>query len=63
VTSTNVTAEIRGDEIFVWFMDGPAYSMQHDHIHSKPYGWESLLTPKNGKLASVNPTSAGKQIL
>ncbi|MEO0415117.1 MAG: hypothetical protein AAF226_09225, partial [Verrucomicrobiota bacterium] len=28
----HVTAEIRGDEILVWFQDGPAYFMQHDHF-------------------------------
>ena len=36
----HVTAEIRGDEILVWFQDGPAYFMQHDHFRSKPAGWE-----------------------
>ncbi|MEM7012603.1 MAG: hypothetical protein AAF585_14095, partial [Verrucomicrobiota bacterium] len=36
----HVTAEIRGDEILVWFEDGPAYFMQHDHFRSKPAGWE-----------------------
>ncbi|MEK6239552.1 MAG: hypothetical protein N2C14_32950 [Planctomycetales bacterium] len=35
-----VTAEIRGDEILVWFKDGPAYYMRHDHFRSKPAGWE-----------------------
>ena len=36
----HVTAEIRGDEILVWFKDGPAYYMQHDHFRSKPAGFE-----------------------
>jgi len=36
----HVTAEIRGDEILVWFKDGPAYFMQHDHFRHKPSGWE-----------------------
>ena len=36
----HVTAEIRGNEILVWFKDGPAYYMQHDHFRHKPSGWE-----------------------
>ncbi len=36
----HVTAEIRGDEILVWFADGPAYFMKHDHVRTKPDGWE-----------------------
>lgn len=36
----HVTAEIRGDEILVWFQDGPAWYMQHDHFRSKPQGFE-----------------------
>ena len=36
----HVTAEIRGDEVLVWFKDGPDYYMQHDNFRSKPSGWE-----------------------
>tara|TARA_R110000850_G_scaffold64247_9_gene144442 strand:+ start:2368 stop:3135 length:768 start_codon:yes stop_codon:yes gene_type:complete len=36
----HVTAEIRGDEVLVWFKDGPAYYLQHDFFRSKPSGWE-----------------------
>lgn len=36
----HVTAEIRGDEILVWFEGGPVYYMKHDHFRSKPSGWE-----------------------
>lgn len=39
----HVTAEIRGNEILVWFKDGPAYYMQHDHIRQKPSGWEFFI--------------------
>jgi hypothetical protein len=36
----HVTAEIRGDEILVWFKDGPAYFLQHEAIRDRPSGWE-----------------------
>ena len=40
VSRFTFTAEIRGNEILVWFKDGPAYFMQHDHFRHKPPGWE-----------------------
>jgi hypothetical protein len=36
----HITAEFRGDEVLVWFKDGPAYYMQHELVRSKPAGWE-----------------------
>ena len=36
----HATAEIRDDEILVWFKNGPAYYMQHEHFLSKEAGWE-----------------------
>ena len=36
----HVTAEIRGNEILVWFKDGPAYYMQHDHFRNQLNRWE-----------------------
>ena len=34
------TAEIRANVILMWFKDGPAHYMQHDHFRSKPAGFE-----------------------
>ena len=36
----HVTAEIRGDEMLVWFANGPAYFMQHELFREKPQGFE-----------------------
>lgn len=36
----HVTAEIRGDEILVWFKDGPCYYMRHDHFCHQLNRWE-----------------------
>ena len=36
----HVTAEISGNEILVWFKDGPAYYMQHDHFRHQLNRWE-----------------------
>ena len=36
----HVTAEIKGNEILVWFKDGPAYYMQHDHFSHQLNRWE-----------------------
>ena len=58
----HVTAEIRGDEILVWFKDGPAYFMQHDHFRSKPAGWEFFThISEIGYLDNLNVWSLGDE--
>lgn len=36
----HVTAELRGDEILVTYADGPSWFLKHEHIRTRPQGWE-----------------------
>lgn len=56
----HVTAEIRGNQVLVWFQDGPAYFMQHDHFRDELNRWEFFThITEVGYLDDVQVWSAG----
>lgn len=60
----HVTAEIRGNEVLVWFKDGPAYYMQHDHFRHQLNRWEFFThISEFGFLDNLQVWSLGKGTL